>query len=266
MGHGYKHGGTGGGSLNFNVKTYPSEVELKADKPKENTIGVITTTTMTSWVFSATEPTEPEVGMVWISVGNSSGVEFNALKSNTLKVYPLQAQQYENGEWVDKIAFSYIGEEWATWVTYLFNYGKQKYKWSPVGRLYSGSSGETAYAPTATANDDGSVTISLTGSSSTYRRGVYQCDDMIDLTNVKRITLKAGYSGTKNDWGIYVHKDKTSKQNEYTARCIYSSSMGTDVELTVDTSGVSGEYCIFVSINAEPGKTDSITLKEVLMW
>lgn len=116
MGKGYKHGASGGASLNFNVKIYPSETELKADKPRDNTIGVITTTTMTSWVFSATEPTEPEVGMVWISVGNSSGAEFNALKNNTLKVYPLKAQQYEGGAFVDKTAFSYKDENWVDWI------------------------------------------------------------------------------------------------------------------------------------------------------
>ena len=41
MGKGYKHGGAN--PLNFTVKTYPSETELKADKTKKNTIGVITT-------------------------------------------------------------------------------------------------------------------------------------------------------------------------------------------------------------------------------
>ena len=102
----------GGASLNFQVKTYPSETELKADKPKENTIGVITTTTMTSWVFSATEPKEPEVGMVWISVGDASGFEFNALKGKTLQVYPLSAKQYYSNKWNDVTPWIYQGSEW----------------------------------------------------------------------------------------------------------------------------------------------------------
>lgn len=110
MGKGYKHGCAI--PLNFAVKTYPSEVELKADKPKANTIGVITTTTMTSWVFSATEPTEPEVGMVWISLSNESSVEFNALKKNTLQVYPNRAKQYVNSEWKSVTSMSYQDSKW----------------------------------------------------------------------------------------------------------------------------------------------------------
>lgn len=116
---------TGGGSnpLNFQVKTYPSETELKADNPKENTIGIITTTTMTSWVFSATEPKEPEVGMVWIGIGTSSNCEFNALKKNTLLVYPLSAKQYVGNTFSDVKAFNYIGGEWLGWAYFLFQEG-----------------------------------------------------------------------------------------------------------------------------------------------
>ena len=126
MGKGYKHGTSGGANpLNFTVKTYPSEVELKADKPKENTIGVITTTTMTKWVFSATEPKEPEVGMVWIVVDNSSTVEFNALKKEVLNVYPILAKQYENGKFTDKVSFSYQGEEWHNWFYYILKTGSK---------------------------------------------------------------------------------------------------------------------------------------------
>ena len=121
MGKGYKHGGSGGGNpLNFTVKTYPSETELKADTPKENTIGVITTTTMTSWVFSATEPTEPGVGMVWISIGTSSAAEFNALKKNVLQVYPQSAKQYVGSKWEDKTYFTYQNGEWVSPKIYLF--------------------------------------------------------------------------------------------------------------------------------------------------
>lgn len=124
MGKGYKHGGSGGvDPLNFTVKTYPSETELKADKPKENTIGVITTTTMTSWVFSATEPSAPEVGMVWFTVETASGAEFNALKKNAIQVYPVSAKQYVGSKWTDVTALSNQGEEWVDWIAYLFKSG-----------------------------------------------------------------------------------------------------------------------------------------------
>ena len=99
MAKGFKHGASGESPLNFSVKTYPSETELKADTPHENTIGVITTTTISGWVFSATEPTKPEVGMVWFTLGTSSPVAFNALKNDTIQVYPVSAKQYFGGAW-----------------------------------------------------------------------------------------------------------------------------------------------------------------------
>lgn len=107
--------GGGGTSLNFDVKAYATEEALLAATPKENTIGVITTTEITGWVFSATEPENPSEGMVWISTGSSSAVEFNALKKNGIQVYPLSAKQYVSGAWVDVTAMSYQGGEWVEW-------------------------------------------------------------------------------------------------------------------------------------------------------
>jgi hypothetical protein len=127
--------GGGGTSLNFDVKAYATEEVLLAATPKENTIGIIPTTPITSWIFSATEPAEPVEGMVWLETGISSDVEFNALKKNGIQVYPASAKQYIGGEWVDVTAFSYQNEEWVEWETSLvvlkdgvLNYGP----WVPV--------------------------------------------------------------------------------------------------------------------------------------
>ena len=105
-------GGGGGASLNFKVVGSTSAPA----SPKENTIWVNTSTEITSWVFSATEPESPAAGMVWISVGASSPVAFNALKKNNITVYPLSAKQYVNGAWVDKTAKSYQGGAWVEWM------------------------------------------------------------------------------------------------------------------------------------------------------
>jgi hypothetical protein len=111
-------GGGGGGGLNFDVVGNP-----QPNNPKENTIWLNTDVPITSWIFSATEPNTAESGMVWFPVGTSSGVEFNALKKNSIQVYPLSAKQYIDGVWVDKTAKSYQGGKWVDWVTYLFNSG-----------------------------------------------------------------------------------------------------------------------------------------------
>lgn len=103
--------GGGGAALNFRVvggTTAPTN-------PAENCIWVNTNTAITSWIFSATEPSPAEAGMVWISIGVYSVVEFNALKKNGIRVYPLSAKQHVSGAWVDKTAMSYQSGVWVDW-------------------------------------------------------------------------------------------------------------------------------------------------------
>ena len=118
---------TGGAAkeLNFKIKAYETEDAMMSDVPKQNTIGVVTTTPITSWVLSATEPANPEAGMVWITVGKNDKAEFNVLKKNILNVYPMLAEQYIDGAWVKVVARSYRNNEWQEWKprVYVFNNG-----------------------------------------------------------------------------------------------------------------------------------------------
>ena len=97
------------------------------DNPKENTIWVNTDAPITGWALSFAEPSEPEEGMLWIVTGTNSKVAFNALKKNTLMVYPTACKQFVNGAWNNVTAKSYIDGEWVEWRDYLFieNVGQQ---------------------------------------------------------------------------------------------------------------------------------------------
>lgn len=111
----------GGGGLNFKVVaglTQPGSAT-------ENTIWVMAES-LTGWAFSADEPEEMSEGEVWISLGVSSPVAFNALRKNELRVYPISASQYlrgvlvstpakifTNGAWQDMIDFNiFDAGEW----------------------------------------------------------------------------------------------------------------------------------------------------------
>lgn len=67
-----------------------------------------------------------EEGTVWVTTGASSPVAFNALKKNSVMVYPMSAKQYIGGSWVDKTAKSYQGGAWVDWIkySYLFKSGE----------------------------------------------------------------------------------------------------------------------------------------------
>lgn len=107
--------GGGGTSLNFDVKAYATEEALLAATPKENTIGIITTTPIQRWTFSAKEPEHPtddNDGLVWIETGTASPVEFNVIKKNEIKVYPINVQQCVGREWRKVPSFIRRSEGW----------------------------------------------------------------------------------------------------------------------------------------------------------
>lgn len=113
--------GFGGGSnpLNFKIVGGP----VQPENPKENIIWVNTDVSITSWIFSATEPQAPAEGMVWFTTGTASNAEFNALKKNGLMVYPVSVKQYVDGAWVVKDAQIYKAGQWKKFMMYLYNNG-----------------------------------------------------------------------------------------------------------------------------------------------
>lgn len=108
----------GDGGLNFKVVGGTSQ----PSNPVENTIWVNTSTTISGWEFSATQPVASS-GKVWIYVGTASFAEFNMLKENTAKMYPIYAKQYISGAWVNKTAKIWQGGKWVDLATYLFRAG-----------------------------------------------------------------------------------------------------------------------------------------------
>lgn len=115
MAKGFKHGAGGGASLNFDVKAYATVTELLAATPKENTIGIVTDVPITGYLFSATQPETITEGMVWISTGSASTAAFNALKKNSIMVYPTSVTQYVDGIFVGRTAKSYQSGAWVDW-------------------------------------------------------------------------------------------------------------------------------------------------------
>lgn len=121
MGTAYLYGNGGGVGLNFKVEAYATAAQLPASAA-ENTIGVITSTAIPGYVFAASEPDKANLpaGTVWIKTGASSNLAFNAVKKNTIMVYPTACKQLLGGSWVDVTARSFIGGKWVDWIAYLF--------------------------------------------------------------------------------------------------------------------------------------------------
>ena len=232
MGYGFKASAGGGSHLNFSVKTYATEEALLAAAPKENTIGVITETPMTGWVVDVNEPTASVNGVVWISTGTSSTVEFNALKKNGIQVYPIYAKQYTSGAWVYKPAKSYQGGKWLEWIKVLFDNGSVV-PWS-IASTHSNY-----------VSIDQKITIDGLGS----RYPVAYATDKIDVTNYTKLKATVKYlSGNVGDstFGAYIGVNPVLNQSLDSWEAHFTSKDKTETNFEVNISNVSDERYILI--------------------
>ena len=253
MAKGFKHG-AGGVPLNFKVVSYETEEELVAASPKENTVGVVTADTITSWIFSATEPTEPVEGMVWFTTSTTSHAAFNALKKNTLQVYPISAKQYIGGAWVRKTAKIYQNGQWKEAFADLILLDKNGFL-SPFSKTGGNGSISTV---TTTAN---SFTVTVRHNSNgaiKYTQGAF--DKKYDLTNYNTLEFtvsEATFTSYSGSLG-YIGASHDSTSTTYVATKTFNNT-GT---YTLDISTLKGEYYIVARCTYDYG-TGEITVSEV---
>lgn len=240
MGHGFKSGGGGGGaSLNFKILdgiTQPTNT-------RENTIWVNTAEGITGYSFSATEPENPAEGMLWIENGTTSTVAFNAIKKESIMVYPLSAKQYVSGEWISLGAYIYQDGEWvqfsSEWSGELFDNGDQ-FATVTGGWVHSGGD-----AIGTTLNGSG-------GGATTFGSNVYTAN-AIDVTNYNTLCINFNHINYRAT--IAVSTDTNFGSNVDYTRC---ESAGIH---TMDISGVTGS--VHVLILAGTGAGSSFTADKV---
>ena len=240
MGKGFKHGGGGGSDLNFRVV---GGLEPPAS-PKANDIWLNTDTTISSWVFSTTEP-HGEEGMVWLSIGLESSVAFNALKKNKLAVYPVSASQYVGGAWVNKAAQSWQGGKWVSW-------------WVP-GTLFADGIDDTALtggwaskAFSAGSGIDGAtvdVSVSSNGVSATlsksYKSTFIGTKNKIDTSGFN--TLRMEFSEASRSTGSGAINACLYSDEGYTtaaSAAVISTTGVKNLSPEIDVSKLSGTYYI----------------------
>ena len=206
-----------GVELNFEVvggTTQPTN-------PKENTIWVNTSTEITRWYFSATQPENMAEGEVWLLIGDSSDVEFNVLKVNGIQIYPLEAKQMVSGALMDVEEKIYQNEEWKELlvIDYIIQDGN-----NIVDVHKSGTFREF------TPNNNGNLLIS-TGSG--YHHVYF---NNIDLTNKDYIILEGEINSTSACRLCVCNNGGYSDVISF-VRCTYSGA-------TLDISALSGYYTV----------------------
>ncbi len=230
--------GGGGNPLNFKVVGGTSQ----PSDPKENTIWINTSTTISSWAFSSESPSDPVNGMVWILIGTSSDVEFNALTGNVSKIYPLSAKQYVSGSWVDMTAQSYQGGVWKEWIEVidfdLTNWTKKNPY--PSRTYYQG------------AYDLSSKT--LKGSISTdYQHVVLVKNEKINFTPSNRLNFVYTLSKDMTSYGALIVKVSSSFSDPIDSTCVVNqqiTAVATNKEVNIDVSSVNSSYYLWIGLIA----------------
>lgn len=235
--------GGGGAGLNFSVvggTTQPTG--------KENLIWVNTSTAITSWVFSATQPTSPVAGMVWFRTIASGSVKFNALKKNGIWVYLNTVSQYVGGAWVSKDANIY-----------------QSGSWEPFfdGRIFdNGLVNNITFSKTT---EWGILTVNSTiyaTNNATWTDVWFFSDQSIDVTpyQIMRVTYKN--MGYIRGGSIGLATTRGTSLSSY-KRDYASSEANTEVTRDIDIASAVGQYYVGCSSSSSGGGSSAVEVKSI---
>lgn len=214
-----------GAGLNFDIVGNPQPAN-----PSNNTIWVDTDAEITSWIFSAAEPENPTEGMVWIATETASTVSFNALKENSVMVYPLSAKQYAGGAWVDVEAKCYQNAEWVEL--------KSDFLIFDNGNTFDDITGGWEISGVF---DEGCLRIY---SASNVRAAVAK--NKINVTDYKTMFITVKKTGTAGNikFGLANTLSTTSDGNYIVKKEVQPAAIGT---YELDISGMTGDYYITVT-------------------
>lgn len=229
--------GSGNASLNFDIVSYDTLEKLLKAEPAENTIGIVTEAEITSYAFSPEAPSDPEAGMLWITVGTFSPGSFNALKRNAIQICPLSASQYVGGAWVKVDAMNYLGNTWVEWCADIAIYD-------------SGVSYVDLTLTNASKNSGGYLLLDLKRNSNASVKS-----ELVKLSGQK--LLKVVYSNLSGNGDTFLgseggicarvwNEDGTEKMSS-------SKKKSSPGELTLDISGLAGKYMVGVYANNTSG-------------
>lgn len=248
----------------------------KPNNERENTIWVNTDMPITEWIFSVEVPNNPVEGMVWFLTGISSQIAFNALKKNSVMVYPLSAKQYISGSWVSVTAKSYQGGKWVDWTVFAFNNGDlcegitggweaTDRNWYEYGQVM----------PTMRVEDGLLIVESYFDRDSNNFGGTVQTKNKIDMTpfstvvfNVKDCGLlnsSDGY-GLVGKYRLGVTSDVTSKA--YTMDAFVDlEENGVNREVSVDISSVNKPCAVAINptTKGKGGSTAYVSLEWIAL-
>lgn len=228
--------------------------------PTQNMIWIQTETPIGRVFFGNDEPNETFMeGDVWIITGSDSNVAFNSLKignSYMDMVYPLNANQYVSGAWVDKTAKTYQNGEWVTWVRYLYNAGNE-YEEITGGWT---SSGYSVSGYTTSGAEKKADCISFAKGSNSMVAQIIGTVNKVNMDDIKNIRVTYKNTLISNGFGLEL-KIQDGKDGNSTSKLSKQFTAAVGVVTTEDipiSSGLGDCYIIFMTNKARNAELYSV--------
>lgn len=249
---GENSGGNADSSLNFNVVAYTTEEELLFAEPEENTVGVVTDIPINGWHVGYAPPTNPAEGIIYISTGATSSNPINLDKENTIYLYPIAISQYYEGEWINRLGYTYMKESWHSICNILLDANGFDTSLTGTWRFVT-NTGSTGSGSASIGTN--SVTISGSSSSSdvSARYMVVTHDNPIDVTGYKYLEVDVTLSYHNESQNNYFYFGVAPKKGESSISafgaiaCVYQKSgLSTNI---LDVSNVTGTMYVTLSLH-----------------
>ena len=242
----------GGGGLNLKVvggATQPT-------KPRENTIWITTTTDITGYALSPTQPENGTEGLVWLKTADT-GVEINVGRKNAVLLHLASGMLYTGGKWLNINAWVYTNNVWTQFAQEgLMIFSREEQEYDAIIAKLKNSSEEGQYLKKSDANPY--IKFSLWYGSK-IQRGYY-CIDPVDVTNFSTLEV-VGYSNTDKTTAFGLSTAANTKLDAASQKFTIDESVN-----KVDISNLTGEFYIGFSLNRVNDNTSAtIFVKSVYL-
>lgn len=226
--------GGGGGGLHLKV----AGGTTKPTNPRENTIWVYTTTAITGYALSPTQPETGTEGLVWLKTADT-GVEINVGRKNAVLLHLANGMLYTGSAWEVADVWAYTTE----WKQFSFSrlYLYQK------GDEYTASTG--GWVVELGEKKATSIVVGNVAKGSTFNKNAHT-NSMVDLTNFKKLVVHVSKCASEpNASASNLQILGSSGEVIASANIFNGVTAETEKTVSLDVTRVNRECTIAVQVN-----------------
>lgn len=224
---------TSGAGLALNVVAYSSAPTGTAP---ENTVAIVTSTPITGYTISSTTPSVTTNGYVYIQTGITATAPINISPTEQVYLYPLRAYQRQNGSWVSVSAYTYSNGSWVNWNTYFYATGS--------GALVPLTVLKNSSVSASSVSIRSDYIYMLVNSAVGYAGVGVRTTSTVNMSLYSQIVFDV-YMTSASNGTLYCGVDTRVLDETGTPTVRVAATKGTRGLVTVNTSGLSGNYYIY---------------------